>query len=97
MLGFFQPAADRYRISDQSVRGTWLQLVEIVVCGVVGHRAGVLHYDTFFLEERYDEDDDEIYEHPVDTETPYLGCLRCLAEVELALPPAIPVDIVDWR
>ena len=91
-----RPVADRYRIGDQADRGAWLQVVEIVVCGFISHKASVLHYDTFELEERYDPEEGEWFQYARDVERPYLGCIRCLAEVEIAPPPPVPVDIVDW-
>ena len=90
-------AADRLVIGDQADRGAWLQVIEIVVCGFIGHRASVLHYATFELEERFDPDEGEFFQYAKDIEVPFLGCMRCLAEVEIPLPPPVPVDIVDWK
>lgn len=93
-----RPAADRFSIYEQSDRGPWLQVIEIVVCGFIGHRAGVLSYESFVVEEAYDPETEEWYQYCRDEEgKPFLGCIRCLAEVELELPPPVPVDIVDWK
>lgn len=89
--------ADRLSIGDQADRGAWLQVIEIVVCGFIGHRTGVLHYDTFELVEQFDPEEGDWADYARDVRVPYLGCLRCLAEVEIHLPPPVPVDIVDWK
>ena len=91
------PAADRLSIGAQTDRGAWMQVTEIVVCGFIGHRPGLLTYDTFEVCEAFDPEENEFYEYCRDIEVPFIGCLRCLAEVELELPPAVPVDVVDWR
>lgn len=97
MFRLIRPAADRFTIGDQADRGAWFQVIEIAVCGFIGHRASVLHYDTFMIEERFDPEENEFYEAAVDVQEPFLGCMRCLAEVEIPLPPPVPVDIVDWK
>jgi len=88
--------ADRFTIADQSDRGPWLQVIEIVVCGFIGHATSVLEYELVEVEEVYNHDEDEWVHVGRDFTEPYLGCIRCLAEVELPLPPPVPVDIVDW-
>ncbi|HWL78045.1 hypothetical protein [Microbacterium sp.] len=93
----FPPAADRFLIGDQSDRGPLLQVIEIIVCGIIGHKASVLHYARLEVEEVYDSDEMDWVQVGRDVEEPYLGCIRCLAEVELPLPPPVPVDIVDWE
>lgn len=96
MFGY-RPAADRYQIGDQAERGVLLIAIEMVVCGVLGHRASVLQYDDFVLEEIWDAEEEEWVQAARDEQRPYLGCIRCLAEVELPLPPPVPIDIVDWE
>jgi hypothetical protein len=90
-------AADSFRISDQDDRGIYLRVLEHVVCRFVGHEQSVLTYDAIEVTEVFDPDADEWYTFGKDVERHYIGCMRCLVEVELELPPPVPVDIVDWR
>ena len=96
MFGF-RSTADRFQVSCQADRSAWLQVVEIAVCGFIGHRQSLLHYAAFEVVELFDEDENVFYEMPQDVDVPYVGCMRCLAEIELELPAPTPVDIVDWR
>lgn len=89
--------ADTLSISQQADRGWYLHLLERTVCAVFEHQGSVLHYDTFEEVEAWDPDAEEFYTFPRDTKEPYLGCMRCLAEVPIPLPPPVPVDIVDWQ
>jgi hypothetical protein len=89
--------ADRLTITEQGDRGWYLVLLERSACALLGHQESILQYDTFVVEEAWDPDKEEVYSFPRDVQRPFYGCMRCLAEIDLPLPPPVPVDIVDWK
>ena len=90
------PAADRYLISDQGDRTWMMRLVERTVCRFLDHRTSVLAYDAFDVVEVFDQDEEEWFTTVEERDEPFIGCMRCLAEVSIDRRPPVPVDIVDW-